>query len=143
MAELSSAQDHIVGVATARVYSRSREVLMALAEVILVILPFVVARVIGRFINFLYLRPIAIVICVGVATLLLRRRGRRWNDAVLARPASWPKAFLGALGAFVAIALVSATHRGLGLALGFGGPSIDRLWVVREGWLVLAIAKSA
>ena len=119
--------------------SRGRAVAVALSEVLLVILPFVLARVIGQFVDFIYVGPIAIVICVIVATALLRARGRRWSDVGLARPASWPKTFLFALATFVAIVLASLLLRGVAIVFGLGAPDISALFVVRESWVMLVI----
>jgi membrane protease YdiL (CAAX protease family) len=116
---------------------RPRELLVALIEVSVAVLPFVLARLVGRFVELLYLGPIAIVLCVVVATLLLRARGRQWSDMGLARPASWGKALLGAVATFGAVVAAALILRGVAQSLGLGQPKLDALFAVRDSRLTL------
>jgi len=50
---------------------------------------------------------LAYILSVGVATLVLKSRGRGWRDIGLARPASWPKTIL--LGFAVAVSALLAS----------------------------------
>ena len=60
------------------------------------------ATILGAvFINLAY------ILSVGVATLVLKSRGRGWRDMGLARPASWPKTILLGFGVAVSALLAS------------------------------------
>ncbi len=50
---------------------------------------------------------LAYILSVGVATLVLKSRGRGWRDIGLARPASWPKTILLGFGVAVGAVLAS------------------------------------
>lgn len=139
MSELASAQAAVVEDGPPGERNQSRQVRSAVADIAVAILPFAIARFIGHFFDFLYLGPIAIVVCVLVATGLLRARDRRWSDVGLTRPTSRLRVFLGALATFAVIVVASLLLRGISLYLGLGEPRIDRLLVVREDWRVLVV----
>lgn len=139
MSDLAAGEDRHLGGALPSAASRRRESFIALAEISVAILPFALARFVGRFVELLYLGPIAIVLCVLVATLLLRARGRRWSDMGLARPASWGKALLGAAATFAAVLAAALILRGVAESLGLGQPRLNALFAVRESRLTLFV----
>ena len=66
------------------------------------------ARALARALELgLYGGPIATVIAVGVATLLLRRRGSGWRELGASRPASWRASIAWAVGLAVACLVAS------------------------------------
>ncbi|HEY0436417.1 MAG TPA: CPBP family intramembrane glutamic endopeptidase [Phenylobacterium sp.] len=94
--------------------------------------------------------PGEMLILVGAATLLLRRRGERWRGLGLARPASWRRvAALVAAGYVAAIAINAVCVLLLFPALGLKLPSFAALGAVKGDagaylyWLLLAWISAA
>lgn len=81
--------------------------MQAAFETLLVISPFIFAAIFRNTIGFPYLGPIAIVIGVVIASLLLRRRNISWRDLGFKRPDKWWRIVIAAIATWIAIGLVT------------------------------------
>jgi membrane protease YdiL (CAAX protease family) len=80
-----------------------------LIGILVVLVPFAIVGLIGdslgtdiSFVPALVIN-LAYLLAIAIATAVLRSQGRGWRDIGLARPESWPKTILMALGALLAL----------------------------------------
>jgi len=81
-----------------------------LRDILLVLTPWVILGVIGEWLGDdtivgVVFITLGYVLGVGLATIVLKRRGSGWREIGLARPDSWRKTILRGLGAFVVTTL--------------------------------------
>ena len=65
---------------------------------------------------------LAYVLCIVVASVMLKLRGTGWREIGLARPKSWPRTVLLSIGALVGAILVMNVVQGI--ALNLSGPEM-------------------